>query len=106
MLSFEWLSQLLAKRGFIGRGVLLWPVASNGQESDDPDGVKDYAGSVMIANLGPRRGRTQIPRILSINLESPRDWQSFNARIRAFRSTQRGVKDVNFFLFRLTKMNA
>jgi transposase len=32
--------------------------------------------------------------------------ESFNAKIKAFRSTQRGVRDVNFFLFRLTKIYA
>ena len=32
--------------------------------------------------------------------------ESFNAKIKAFRSTQRGVRDVNFFLFRVTKIYA
>lgn len=32
--------------------------------------------------------------------------ESFNAKIKAFRSTQRGVRDVNFFLFRLSKIYA
>ena len=32
--------------------------------------------------------------------------ESFNAKIKAFRSTQRGVRDINFFLFRLTKIYA
>ena len=32
--------------------------------------------------------------------------ESFNAKIKAFRATQRGVRDVNFFLFRLTKIYA
>ncbi len=31
---------------------------------------------------------------------------TLNAKIKAFRSTQRGVRDVNFFLFRLTKIYA
>ncbi|MGE5409324.1 MAG: ISL3 family transposase, partial [Clostridiales bacterium] len=32
--------------------------------------------------------------------------ESFNAKIKAFRSTQRGVRDVSFFLYRLTKIYA
>lgn len=32
--------------------------------------------------------------------------ESFNAKIKAFRSQFRGVKDINFFLFRLTKLFA
>ena len=32
--------------------------------------------------------------------------ESFNAKIKAFRSTFRGVRDVNFFLFRLAKIYA
>ncbi|HET6559549.1 MAG TPA: transposase [Prolixibacteraceae bacterium] len=32
--------------------------------------------------------------------------ESFNAKIKAFRSTQRGVREVSFFLFRLTKIYA
>lgn len=32
--------------------------------------------------------------------------ESFNAKIKAFRSTQRGVRDINFFLFRLSKIYA
>lgn len=32
--------------------------------------------------------------------------ESFNAKIKAFRATHRGVRDVNFFLFRLTKIYA
>lgn len=32
--------------------------------------------------------------------------ESFNAKIKAFRATQRGVRDVNFFLFRLCKIYA
>jgi transposase len=30
--------------------------------------------------------------------------ESFNAKVKAFRSTQRGVRDVEFFLFRLSKI--
>jgi hypothetical protein len=32
--------------------------------------------------------------------------ESINAKIKAFRSTQRGVSDVSFFLFRLAKIYA
>jgi len=32
--------------------------------------------------------------------------ESFNAKIKAFRATQRGVRDINFFLYRLTKIYA
>ncbi|WP_254561014.1 ISAon1 family transposase [Dyadobacter diqingensis] len=32
--------------------------------------------------------------------------ESFNAKIKAFRSTSRGVRDVSFFLFRLAKLYA
>ena len=32
--------------------------------------------------------------------------ESFNAKIKAFRSTQRGVRDIPFFLFRLSKIYA
>lgn len=32
--------------------------------------------------------------------------ESFNAKIKAFRSSSRGVRDVSFFLFRLTKLYA
>jgi transposase len=32
--------------------------------------------------------------------------ESFNAKVKAFRATQRGVRDVEFFLFRLSKIYA
>lgn len=32
--------------------------------------------------------------------------ESFNAKVKAFRATSRGVRDVNFFLFRLSKIYA
>ena len=32
--------------------------------------------------------------------------ESFNAKIKAFRAQYRGVSDVNFFLFRLSKLFA
>ncbi|WP_452124554.1 transposase [Dyadobacter subterraneus] len=32
--------------------------------------------------------------------------ESFNAKIKAFRASSRGVRDIPFFLFRLTKLYA
>ncbi|MEO6977692.1 MAG: transposase, partial [Mucilaginibacter sp.] len=32
--------------------------------------------------------------------------ESFNAKVKAFRATSRGVRDTAFFLFRLTKIYA
>ncbi|MDA3880795.1 MAG: transposase [Prolixibacteraceae bacterium] len=32
--------------------------------------------------------------------------ESFNAKIKAFRATQRGVRDISFFLFRLANIYA
>ena len=32
--------------------------------------------------------------------------ESFNSKIKAFRNTMRGVRDVEFFLFRLAKLYA
>ncbi|RLD77869.1 MAG: DDE transposase, partial [Bacteroidetes bacterium] len=32
--------------------------------------------------------------------------ESFNAKIKQFRATQRGVNDIKFFLFRLAKIYA
>ncbi|MBI1222038.1 MAG: DDE transposase, partial [Bacteroidetes bacterium] len=32
--------------------------------------------------------------------------ESFNAKIKAFRAQHRGVRNVNFFLFRLAKLYA
>ena len=32
--------------------------------------------------------------------------ESFNAKIKAFRATSRGVRDTSFFLYRLTKIYA
>jgi transposase len=32
--------------------------------------------------------------------------ESFNAKVKAFRATSRGVRDVKFFLFRLSKIYA
>ncbi|WP_317131375.1 transposase [Mucilaginibacter ginsenosidivorax] len=32
--------------------------------------------------------------------------ESFNAKIKAFRATSRGVRDTTFFLFRLAKLYA
>ncbi|WP_157258323.1 transposase [Pedobacter ginsenosidimutans] len=41
---------------------------------------------------------------LFINTATNASAESFNARIKAFRSTSRGVRDVKFFLFRLSKI--
>ncbi|THU33588.1 transposase, partial [Niastella caeni] len=32
--------------------------------------------------------------------------EAFNAKIKAFRASARGVRDINFFLFRLQKIYA
>nr|WP_025069543.1 transposase [Bacteroides propionicifaciens] len=32
--------------------------------------------------------------------------ESFNAKIKSFRASLRGVRDVNFFIYRLTKIYA
>jgi transposase len=32
--------------------------------------------------------------------------ESFNAKVKAFRATSRGVRDINFFLFRLANIYA
>jgi len=32
--------------------------------------------------------------------------ESFNAKVKSFRNAMRGVRDVNFFLFRLVKLYA
>jgi transposase len=48
------------------------------------------------------------PRILNYfnNRSTNASAESFNAKIKAFRAQYRGVRDVNFFLFRLTKLFA
>jgi len=48
------------------------------------------------------------PRILNYfdNRSTNASAESFNAKIKAFRSQYRGVTDVNFFLFRLSKLFA
>jgi len=48
------------------------------------------------------------PRILNYfdNRSTNASAESFNAKIKAFRSQFRGVSDINFFLFRLTKLFA
>lgn len=48
------------------------------------------------------------PEILNFfdNRSTNASAESFNAKIKAFRATQRGVRDINFFLFRLTKIYA
>ena len=48
------------------------------------------------------------PEILNFfdNRSTNASAESFNAKIKAFRATQRGVTDISFFLFRLTKIYA
>ena len=48
------------------------------------------------------------PRILNYfdNRGTKASAESFNAKIKAFRAQYRGVKDVNFFLFRISKLFA
>ena len=48
------------------------------------------------------------PEILNFfdNRSTNASAESFNAKIKAFRATQRGVTDIHFFLFRLTKIYA
>lgn len=41
-----------------------------------------------------------------INRSTNASAESFNAKIKAFRATSRGVRDINFFLFRLSKIYA
>lgn len=41
-----------------------------------------------------------------INRSTNASAESFNAKVKAFRATSRGVRDINFFLFRLTKIYA
>jgi transposase len=46
------------------------------------------------------------PEILNFydNRSTNASAESFNAKIKAFRATQRGVRDISFFLFRLAKI--
>ena len=48
------------------------------------------------------------PEILNFfdNRSTNASAESFNAKIKAFRASQRGVKDISFFLFRLAKIYA
>ncbi|WP_184468094.1 transposase, partial [Pedobacter sp. AK013] len=41
-----------------------------------------------------------------INRATNASAESFNAKIKAFRATSRGVRDIKFFLFRLSKIYA
>nr|WP_230146576.1 MULTISPECIES: transposase [unclassified Pedobacter] len=41
-----------------------------------------------------------------INRSTNASAESFNAKIKAFRATSRGVRDIKFFLFRLSKIYA
>ena len=51
---------------------------------------------------------THYPEILNYfdNRSTNASAESFNAKIKAFRATQRGVRDIPFFLFRLAKIYA
>lgn len=51
---------------------------------------------------------THYPEILNFfdNRSTNASAESFNAKIKAFRATQRGVRDISFFLFRLSKIYA
>lgn len=51
---------------------------------------------------------THYPEILNFfdNRSTNASAESFNAKIKAFRATQRGVRDIPFFLFRLSKIYA
>jgi transposase len=48
------------------------------------------------------------PEILNFfdNRSTNASAESFNAKVKAFRATQRGVRDISFFLFRLSKIYA
>ncbi|TCC81699.1 transposase, partial [Pedobacter hiemivivus] len=41
-----------------------------------------------------------------VNRSTNASAESFNAKVKAFRATSRGVRDVKFFLFRLSKIYA
>jgi transposase len=41
-----------------------------------------------------------------INRSANASAESFNAKVKAFRATSRGVRDLKFFLFRLSKIYA
>lgn len=59
-------------------------------------------------NTIARTIQNHYPRILNYfsNRSTNASAESFNAKIKAFRAQYRGVKDVNFFLFRLAKLFA
>ena len=59
-------------------------------------------------NTIARTIQNHYPRILNYfsNRSANASAESFNAKIKAFRAQYRGVKDVNFFLFRLAKLFA
>jgi transposase len=59
-------------------------------------------------NTIARTIQNHYPRILNYfsNRSTNASAESFNAKIKAFRTQYRGVKDVNFFLFRLSKLFA
>ncbi|WP_229254275.1 transposase [Dyadobacter sp. NIV53] len=62
------------------------------------DSFKTVSRSIQIHYLG----------ILNFfnNKSTNASAESFNAKIKAFRSTSRGVRDISFFLFRLAKLYA
>lgn len=70
----------------------------NAVEDCGIDSFKTVARSIQIHYLG----------ILNFfnNRSTNASAESFNAKIKAFRSTSRGVRDISFFLFRLSKLYA
>ena len=59
-------------------------------------------------NTVARSIKANYPSILNffINRSTNASAESFNAKVKAFRATSRGVRDVKFFLFRLSKIYA
>lgn len=70
----------------------------NAVEDCGIDSFKTVARSIQMHYLG----------ILNFfnNRSTNASAESFNAKIKAFRSTSRGVRDISFFLFRLSKLYA
>jgi transposase len=70
----------------------------NAVENCGIDSFKTVARSIQTHYLG----------ILNFfnNRSTNASAESFNAKIKAFRSTSRGVRDISFFLFRLSKLYA
>lgn len=61
-----------------------------------------------VFNILSKTIMNHYPRILNYfkNRSTNASAESFNAKIKAFRAQYRGVRDVNFFLFRLSKLFA